>query len=167
MVATPKPTFRANCQAAPGAVRFRRARLATRQTFGCRSLNPRWSVSESVIEGLMNYGVPRAEAMSRAKKLMVLVRLDPNSPARYPHQFSGGQRQRICIARAVAMEPQPLIADETVSALDVSVQAQVLARLDEIRDRLDLAMLFITRDLRVAAQVCGHVAVMSQGKVVE
>ncbi len=132
-----------------------------------RSLNPRRTVGQSIIEGPMNYGASAADAMQRARTLMALVRLDPQSLGRYPHQFSGGQRQRICIARALALEPRVLIADEAVSALDVSVQAQVLQLLADIRDQLNLAMLFITHDLRVAAQVCDDVAVMREGKIVE
>ena len=132
-----------------------------------RSLNPRRTVGDSIVEGPMNYGATRHEAWQRACELMELVRLEPSMLQRFPHEFSGGQRQRICIARSLAMKPEILIADEAVSALDVSVQAQVLRLLDEVRDQLNLAMLFITHDLRVAAQVCDRVAVMSKGEIVE
>ena len=132
-----------------------------------RSLNPRRNVAEALIEGPVNYGLGRSEAMARARGLLALVRMDDSAMERYPHQFSGGQRQRICIARALMMEPELLVADEAVSALDVSVQAQVLQLFEEIRSRLNLAMLFITHDLRVASQVCDQLAVMSQGRVVE
>jgi peptide/nickel transport system ATP-binding protein len=132
-----------------------------------RSLNPRRTVGASIVEGPMNFGLRAAEAGQRASRLMALVGLSPDVLDRYPHQFSGGQRQRIAIARALAMEPQLLIADEAVSALDVSVQAQVLKLLDDVRRRFDLALLFITHDLRVAAQICDRIAVMQQGLVVE
>ncbi len=132
-----------------------------------RSLNPRRTVGQSIVEGPMNFGLARGEAVARARELMRVVGLAPEALERYPHQFSGGQRQRICIARALAMRPKVLIADEAVSALDVSVQKQVLELLDDVRERFDLAMLFITHDLRVAAQICDRIMVMRKGEVVE
>src|SRR5829696_2635629 len=132
-----------------------------------RSLNPRITVGETIAEGPINYGMPRAEALAKARELLELVGLPADAISRYPHQFSGGQRQRIAIARALALDPDVLVADEAVSALDVSVQAQVLELLDEIQQRLGIALLFITHDLRVAAQICDDVAVMQHGRIVE
>jgi len=132
-----------------------------------RSLNPRRTVGQSIVEGPMNFGLDAVQAQTRAEDLMRIVGLAPEALDRFPHQFSGGQRQRICIARALAMEPKVLIADEAVSALDVSVQAQVLKLLRDVRERYDLAVLFITHDLRVAAQICDRIMVMQHGVVVE
>jgi peptide/nickel transport system ATP-binding protein len=150
-----------------GALRPHRRRVQIVFQDPYRSLNPRRTVGASIVEGPMNFGAPQRTAVERARDLMRLVDLDPDALSRYPHQFSGGQRQRICIARALAMEPEILIADEAVSALDVSVQAQVLTLLDDVRARFNLAVLFITHDLRVAAQVCHRIAVMQNGAVVE
>ena len=131
------------------------------------SLNPRRRVGEIIADGPIAHGTPRAEALRRVQELLGLVQLDPGAAERFPHEFSGGQRQRIGIARALAVNPELLIADEPVSALDVSVQAQVLELLETLRRRLALTMLFITHDLRVAAQICGRIAVMQRGRIVE
>jgi len=144
---------------------IQRIQMVFQDTSG--SLNPRKKVGDLVGQGLMVRGTRRHEAWRRAEELLAMVRLDPKAAHRYPHEFSGGQRQRIALARALAVEPEILVADEPVSALDVSVQAQVLALLADLRAKLGLSLIFITHDLRVAANVCDLVAVMQNGKVVE
>lgn len=131
------------------------------------SLNPRHHIGDIIAAGPITSGVDRDEAYMRAEELLRVVGMDKNCMRRFPHQFSGGQRQRISIARALAMQPKLLIADEPVSALDVSVQAQVLALLREIRAEFGLSMLFITHDLRVASDLCDRIIVMQAGKIVE
>ena len=131
------------------------------------SLNPRIKIGQIIAQGPMIQGASREEAEARTREFLGIVGLDERAFNRYPHEFSGGQRQRIGIARALALNPEILVADEPVSALDVSIQAQILKLLDEIRERMNLSMLFITHDLRVAAQVCDRLAVMRYGEIVE
>lgn len=131
------------------------------------SLNPRHTVGRILTDGPVANGASLAQASLRARELLQLVELDSSAFDRYPHAFSGGQRQRIGIARALALNPELLVADEAVSALDVSVQAQVLKLLQDIQTRLQLSMIFITHDLRVASQICDQIIVMHQGRIVE
>ncbi len=131
------------------------------------SLNPRHRVGYAIAQGPMANGVPRRQAMQQAEELLELVGLGAVAVDRYPHEFSGGQRQRIGIARALALNPELIVADEAVSALDVSIQAQVLELLEELKQKLSLSLLFITHDLRVAAQICDSIIVMQHGRIVE
>ena len=131
------------------------------------SLNPRQRVGDILIAGPRAYGERPKEARARAADMLQLVGLNPQTMDRLPHEFSGGQRQRIGLARALMLKPDVLIADEPVSALDVTVQAQVLKLLDDVRRQMNLAMLFITHDMRVAAQICHRVMVMRHGRIVE
>ncbi|ACA17382.1 ABC transporter related [Methylobacterium sp. 4-46] len=151
----------------PPALRRERRRIQMIFQDPFASLNPRRTVEQIITAGPIAHGVPAREARARARDLLGLVGLPPAAAERYPNAFSGGQRQRIGIARALAMEPDVLVADEAVSALDVSVQAQVLALLEELKGRLGIAMLFITHDLRVAATICDRIAVMQRGEIVE
>jgi oligopeptide/dipeptide ABC transporter ATP-binding protein len=132
------------------------------------SLNPFMTVGEAIAEPLAIHGLAHgAERARRVAALLDLVGLPAEAAGRYPHQFSGGQRQRIAIARAIAPEPEFLVADEAVSALDVSIQAQILNLLGELRERLGLTVLFISHDLGVVAHLADRIGVMYAGRLVE
>jgi len=133
------------------------------------SLDPRFRIRDAVMEGMESFGLGAGEEerSDRVESLLRRVRLDPATMWRYPHELSGGQRQRVCIARALAVEPRLLVCDEAVSALDVSIQAQILNLLRELQDELGLAYLFITHDLGVVRYVAQQVAVMYLGQIVE
>ena len=132
------------------------------------SLDPRMTVGESIAEGLILSGIhDRKQIAEKVENILHLVGLRPELANRYPHEFSGGQRQRIGIARAMVMEPKLLIADEPVSALDVSVQAQIINLLNDLRKQMNLTVLFIAHDLSVVKYFCDRVAVMYHGRIVE
>lgn len=133
------------------------------------SLNPRQSVGESIGEALLYHGLvsSRSEQRDRVAQIMQQIGLSPDLMDRYPHQFSGGQQQRVCIGRAIATHPRLIICDEAVSSLDVSIQAQILNLLMELKETLGLSYLFISHDLSVVRHICDWVFVIYYGKVVE
>lgn len=131
------------------------------------SLNPRSTIGHIVTVGPIAQGMRKADARAKALRILEKVGLDAGAFGRYPHEFSGGQRQRVGIARALMFDPDVLVADEAVSALDVSIQAQILELLDKIQRETQVAMFFITHDLRVASQICDELLVMQKGQIVE
>jgi oligopeptide/dipeptide ABC transporter ATP-binding protein len=145
----------------------RRAQMVFQDPYG--SLNPRMNVYSILAEPLRTHGLTsgRSDELARVEQLLLQVGLPPSSHRRFPHEFSGGQRQRIGIARALAVEPRFIVADEPVSALDVSIQAQIVNLLRDVQDRQGLTYLFISHDLKVVEHLCDHVAVMYLGRIVE
>ncbi|MCJ7615346.1 MAG: ABC transporter ATP-binding protein [Desulfobacterales bacterium] len=131
------------------------------------SLNPKMNVLDTVTEGLVEYKLIENNKEDHAKKLMKEVGLDENSIYRYPHEFSGGQRQRISIARSISLKPDLLVCDEPVSALDVSVQAQIINLLLDLRDSYNLSYIFISHDISIVSNIANRIAVMYLGKIVE
>jgi oligopeptide/dipeptide ABC transporter ATP-binding protein len=131
------------------------------------SLDSRATVGDSIAEGLRAHGVPKAQRKERVAAVLDLVGLDPRLARRFPHEFSGGQRQRIGIARALALEPRFLVADEPVSALDVSIRSQILNLLRDLQVRLGFTIMFVSHDLAVVEHLCDRVAVMYLGEIVE
>jgi ABC-type glutathione transport system ATPase component len=131
------------------------------------SLNPRHTVGHILAEPLIVHGTDRAAVKTRVGELLAAVGLPAASVARYPHEFSGGQRQRIAIARALALKPKLIIADEPVSALDVSIQSQIINLIADVREQLGLSMIFISHDLSVVRHVSNRIAVMKAGALVE
>lgn len=148
---------------------FRRLRPSIQMIFQdpFASLNPRSTIGHILTVGPIAQGMDLRHARDNAMELLSHVGLDAGAYGRYPHEFSGGQRQRVGIARALMFKPRLLVADECVSALDVSIQAQILKLLDDVRRETNVSMVFITHDLRVASQICDQIAVMQKGRIVE
>jgi ABC-type oligopeptide transport system ATPase subunit len=132
-----------------------------------QSLNPRRTVAENIVRPMLNFGISRRQAFERARELLAIVGLETAHANRYPHQFSGGQCQRIGIARALALNPRFLFLDEPVSALDVSIQAQILNLLQEIQEKFNLTYFFVANDLKVVKHISDRIMILYQGRILE